>query len=104
MTAYELADQVEMWGEDLLALNMKGGIPVVQGAKMLRHQADYIAQLEKGLESSIAMNKVQAERQVKELTDEEIRTIQAICHLKDVGYDNFIMRFARAILRKAQEK
>ena len=41
---------------------------------------------------------------VKELTDEEIRTIQAICHLKDVGYDNFIMRFARAILRKAQEK
>ena len=40
----------------------------------------------------------------KELTDEEIRTIQAICHLKNVGYDNFIMRFARAILRKAQEK
>ena len=62
MNAYELADQVEMWGEDLLALNMKGGIPVVQGAKMLRQQADYIAQLEKGLESSIAMNKAQAER------------------------------------------
>jgi hypothetical protein len=41
---------------------------------------------------------------VKELTDEEIRHIQAICHLKDVGYDNFIMRFARAILKKAQEK
>jgi hypothetical protein len=40
---------------------------------------------------------------VKELTDEEIRHIQAICHLKDVGYDNFIMRFAKAILRKAQE-
>ena len=62
MNAYELADQVEMWGEDLLALNMKGGIPVIEGAKMLRHQADYIAQLEKGLESSIAMNKAQAER------------------------------------------
>ena len=41
---------------------------------------------------------------VKELTDEEIRHIQAQCHLKDVGYDGFIMRFARAILRKAQEK
>jgi hypothetical protein len=39
---------------------------------------------------------------LKELTDAEIRHIQAICHLKDVGYDNFIMRFARAILRKAQ--
>ena len=62
MSAYELADQVEMWGEDLLALNMKGGIPVIEGAKMLRQQADYIAQLEKGLESSIAMNKAQAER------------------------------------------
>ena len=41
---------------------------------------------------------------VKELTDAEIRHIQAQCHLKNVGYDNFIMRFARAILRKAQEK
>jgi hypothetical protein len=40
----------------------------------------------------------------KELTDEEIRHLQAQCHLKDVGYDNFIMRFARAILRKAQDK
>ena len=40
----------------------------------------------------------------KQLTDEEIRHIQAQCHLKNVGYDNFIMRFARAILRKAQEK
>ena len=40
----------------------------------------------------------------KELTDEEIRTIQAMCHLKNVGYNTFIMRFARAILRKAQEK
>ena len=62
MTAYELADQVEMWGEDLLALNMKGGIPVVQGAKMLRHQADYIAQLEKGLESVTEFSKAQVER------------------------------------------
>ena len=39
----------------------------------------------------------------KQLTDEEIWHIQAQCHLKNVGYDNFIMRFARAILRKAQE-
>jgi len=40
----------------------------------------------------------------KTLTDAEIRTIQDMCHLKNVGYNNFIMRFARAILRKAQEK
>jgi hypothetical protein len=42
--------------------------------------------------------------QLKQLTDEEIRTIQDMCHLKNVGYNTFIMRFARAILRKAQEK
>ena len=39
MNAYELADQVEMWGKDLLALNMKGGIPVTEGAKLIRQQA-----------------------------------------------------------------
>ena len=39
---------------------------------------------------------------VKELTDGEIRTIQDMCHLKNVGYNTFIMRFARAILRKSQ--
>jgi hypothetical protein len=40
----------------------------------------------------------------KNLTDEEIRHLQAQCHLKNVGYDTFIMRFARAILKKASEK
>ena len=49
MNAYELADQVEMWGKDLLALNMKGGIPVTEGAKLIRQQADRIAELEKGI-------------------------------------------------------
>ena len=47
-----------------------------KAATMLRLQADYIAQLEKGLESSIAMN-------------------------KDWDWQ---IDFARAILRKAQEK
>jgi hypothetical protein len=73
----KLADEVEMWGEDLLALNMKGGIPVIEGAKMLRQQAkeldeaghmigvlrEYISDLENGLDSSIKLNKAQAERQ-----------------------------------------
>jgi hypothetical protein len=42
--------------------------------------------------------------QLNTLTDEEIRTIQDMCHLKNVGYNTFIMRFARAILKKASEK
>jgi hypothetical protein len=124
MNAYELADQVEMWGEDLLALNMKGGIPVVQGAKMLRQQADelteaggvigvlrekaslqadYIAQLEKGLDSSIAMNKAQAERQTKELTDEEIIAVGNAV-VNHIDSNEGWIEFARAILRKAQEQ
>ena len=45
MNANELADEVEMWGEDLLALNMKGGIPVIEGAKMLRQQQEQINNL-----------------------------------------------------------
>jgi hypothetical protein len=38
---------------------------MLEEIKMLRHQADYIKHLEKGLESSIALNKAQAERQEK---------------------------------------
>ena len=115
MNAYELADQVEMWGEDLLALNMKGGIPVIEGAKMLRQQAkeldeaghmigvlrEYISDLENGLDSSIKLNKAQAERQVKELTDEEINELYMEHGNKDWDWQ---IDFAKAILKKAQEK
>jgi len=54
MNAYELADFVEISKPD-----DKAHITI---ATMLRQQADYIAQLEKGLESSMAMNKAQADR------------------------------------------
>ena len=111
----KLADEVEMWGEDLLALNMRGGIPVIEGAKMLRQQAkeldeaghmigvlrEYISDLENGLDSSIKLNKAQAERQVKELTDEEINELYMEHGNKDWDWQ---IDFARAILRKAQEK
>jgi DnaJ-domain-containing protein 1 len=53
MNAYELADLIGLCGD--------GGYNQ-DAANMLRQQADYIAQLEKGLESSIAMNKAQAEQ------------------------------------------
>lgn len=53
MNAYELADLIGLCGD--------GGYNQ-DAANMLRQQADYIVQLEKGLESSIEMNKAQAER------------------------------------------
>jgi len=65
MSAYELADQVEEWGNDFVALSPKGGACVIEAAKMLRHQANYIAMLEKGLESSIELNKAQASKEIK---------------------------------------
>ena len=80
MNANELADEVEMWGRDLLALNMKGGVLVIEGARLIRQQQAEIDSLrknldvalmmvddlEKGLESSIYLNKAQALRKAQE--------------------------------------
>lgn len=55
MNAYELADELLRDNTQL----------TVKAAYMLRQQANYIAQLEKGLESSIEMNKALVERQEK---------------------------------------
>ena len=59
MNAYELADRLEN------KLNLSENLFVFDAANMLRHQADYIKHLEDGLESSINLNKAQAERQEK---------------------------------------
>ena len=98
----KLADEVEMWGEDLLALNMKGGIPVVQGAKMLRQQADLIRNLQKSLGFKNSGYETINLTPSKELTDEEIMEVATINLGHSMGLLNW-MGFARAILRKAQE-
>ena len=91
MNAYELADQVEMWGEDLLALNMKGGIPVIEGAKMLRQQAKYITELEKTLEQIR-----EGCQNVKEDVGGNNEQIRALATL--------VIRDCNLTLKKAQEK
>ena len=100
--ALKLADEVEMWGRDLLALNMRGGIPVVQGAKMLRQQADLIRNLQKSLGfKNSGYETINLTPQL-ELTDEEIMNI---CNETECFFDgSATYDFARAILRKAQEK
>ena len=98
LTAEDLAVKMEMgnhdWADD--------------AADMLRQQQAEIEDLKNANQFIQNFAEEQHQRAValemRELTDEEIRHIQAQCHLKDVGYDGFIMRFARAILRKAQEK
>ena len=99
MNANELADLIGMCGD--------GGYNQ-DAATMLRQQQYEIEDLKNANRFIQNFAEEQHKRAValemRELTDEEIRHIQAICHLKDVGYDGFIMRFARAILRKAQDE
>jgi len=118
MNAYELADKLNEW------YNFSHENMCNEAAQILRHQADYIKHLERGLDSSIALNKAQIERltklsknvdeleeellktpQIKELNDEEIEEV----FQENIRQPNFMMlgdtqRFARAILKKASEK
>ena len=93
MNANELADALDKAAE---YLTMIGDADFKQAATMLRQQQ---AEIE-----ALKQSKSDGNNKVKEITDAEIRTIQDMCHLKNVGYNTFIMRFARAILRKASEK
>ena len=101
MNAYELADDLE--NSNGLQYITKVGL-VSLSAKMLRQQADRIAELEKELakypkqgQSIPCANYTTP--QIKELSDEEIEEVMYKC---DWAYDP--VAFARAILKKASEK
>jgi hypothetical protein len=107
MNAYELADQVEKWGNDFVALSPKGGACVIEAAKMLRQQQNEIEDLKNANRFIQNFAEEQHQRAValemRELTNEEIQEVAhgfgEIAWLGDTTYD-----FAKAILRKAQEK
>jgi hypothetical protein len=98
----KLADEVEMWGRDLLALNMKGGVPVIEGARLIRQQQAEIEALKaenshlKYEISSGAWNPVP-------LTDAELSEVYEEVYINYAGKD-FPVDLGRAILEKAQEK
>lgn len=98
MNVNELADEVEMWGRDLLALNMKGGVPVIEGAKLLRQQQAEIEVLRKQLKAACS-KLMDMQLKPKELTNEEI---DEVLYSMDWAHDP--VDFARAILKKANEK
>ena len=113
MNANELADKLEKcclvsWGECNHEDYDTDIWTKMKSATMLRQQQNEIEDLKSANRFIQNFAEEQHQRAValemRELTDEEIRHIQAQCHHKDVGYDGFIMRFARAILRKASEK
>ena len=114
MNANELADILEELHEQDKSDGV-GHLAMPEAATMLRQQEkelieaghmigvlrEYISDLENGLDSSINLNKAQAERQVKELTDVEISLIAE----EFTGADGLdVVDFGRAILRKAREK
>ena len=126
----KLADEVEMWGEDLLALNMRGGIPVVQGAKMLRQQQNEIEDLinahrfvqnfaEEQHKRAVALES-ELDRAVELYTDKAIKVEQLEKELTEAGgmigvlreyisdlengLDSSIKLNKAQALKKAQEK
>ena len=52
----QLAYDVNMWGEDLLALNMKGGVPVTKAAKVLLEQQEEIEYWKEKFDKALALN------------------------------------------------
>jgi hypothetical protein len=63
MDAYTIAKDLDREGKFPGHICYGTSPLLVRAANMLRRQADYIKQLEEGLDSSIKLNKAQAERQ-----------------------------------------
>jgi hypothetical protein len=108
MNANELADHLEKYFDsepycdEVVTMLHQQQAEIDSLRKNLDVALMMIDDLEKGLDSSINLNKAQAERQVKELTDEEILDLASYAGENPTKYD--MIDFARAILRKAQEK
>ena len=120
MNAYELADDVKNISNTIEALEW-----VQKATPLLRQQADRIAELEKVSKPVAWMDYLEHSNvydlnvsgrgiplyttpQIKELSDEEILNIAFCSEIDTVAIENdwngTVLQFARAILRKAQEK
>ena len=82
--------------------------PDLSNAQEKNYTKDYITRLEGALDSVMALNKLQTERNtLRELTEDEIKEVaDSVCH--DWNKENidslYMTDFARAILKKAREK
>ena len=104
LTAEELAVKMEMgnhdWADDAADMLRQQQAEIGCYKIELELHKAMIQDLEKGLASSITLNKAQAEIEalkLRELTDEEIIS-------EWIGNDRNYYNFARAILKKASEK
>jgi hypothetical protein len=93
MNAYELANKLDGWSEDVYG----GGEQIKESANMLRQQADRIAELEKE-NANLKYEISSSAWQPKEATDQELFNIYA--HLQDTYKgDNFPVALGRKILK-----
>ena len=112
MNAYELADELQKCIDD----GSTDLVCVQEAADMLRQQADRIVALEKQCEAladeyAIQVNEVcklsyeneKLEKQTKPLSNEEIEEVIRK-HWNREYKNRSMLEFAKAILRKAQEK
>ena len=82
--------------------------PDLSNVQEKNYTKDYITRLEGALDSVMALNKLQTERNtLRELTEEEIKEVaDSVCH--DWNKENigslYMTNFAKAILKKAREK
>ena len=77
---------------------------LTEAGHMIGVLREYISDLENGLDSSIKLNKAQAERQVKELTEWEIKECWEEATEMQEHFCSQYFDFAKLILRKASEK
>jgi len=107
MNAYELALQLQVESSQAEYGYVVDDWKLLDdSAKMLRQQADRIAELSKNVDE--LEEELLKTPQIKELSDEEILSLSAF---KNSSYDVFIeyekedlIKFARAILKKASDK
>ena len=99
MNANELADNLMGWADDVYG----GGETLIEAAIMLRQQADLIRNLQKSLGfKNSGYETINLTPQL-ELTDEEILQVMMNVYSDTVPPIRGI-EFAKAMLRKAQEK
>ena len=103
MNLYELAENLKSWADDVYG----GGKTLTDAANMLLQQKYEIEDLKKANRFIQNFAEEQHQRAValemRELTDEEILDLCPPNH-SDMMNEAYTIDFARAILRKAQEK
>jgi hypothetical protein len=102
MNANELADRLDKISYDCTIEEWRAS-PVGASAEMLRQQRESIEGLNRDYDLLFAEHQLLLKKEWVELTDEEILEI-ASPMFEDTRYPSTALDFARAILRKAQEK